>query len=117
MPAYNFKAQFAEAVEAGRKRCTIRYRRSQTPTKAGDWLYLYTGIRTKGCRKLAEARCIRVTPITISANGIRLDGRRLTSEEELIMSQRDGFVSVREMIEFFDSLYGLPTVGLELIEW
>lgn len=37
MPAYNFKAQFAEAVESGRKQQTLRKPRKR-PTRVGDKL-------------------------------------------------------------------------------
>ena len=59
MAALNFQKRFAEAVETGEKRQTIRRRRADGhDPKAGDPLYLYTGMRTKACRKLATVRCI-----------------------------------------------------------
>jgi hypothetical protein len=41
MPAYNFKSEFARAVELGTKRQTIRRRRKR-PTKVG-----YNGLRAR----------------------------------------------------------------------
>ena len=52
MPALNFKKQFAEKVETGEKRQTVRAKRKRAFV-VGDKLYLYTGMRTKYCRKLA----------------------------------------------------------------
>lgn len=70
MPAINFKKQFAPAVESGEKRQTIRARRQDgRDPVAGQTLYLYTGIRTKGCRKLGEVTCKETQQITIEENG------------------------------------------------
>lgn len=60
MVAYNFAAQFAEAVETRKKRQTIRApRKDNRHAKVGDKLQLYTGMRTTNCRKLVnpDPRC------------------------------------------------------------
>lgn len=59
MPMFNFKKQFADSVESGEKRQTIRARRKNRP-QVGQTAYLYTGARTKACRKLGEC-VIRAT--------------------------------------------------------
>jgi len=72
MPALNFKSRFAPAVELGlanplapgAKRCTIRATRKR-PICPGDRLSLYTGMRTKACRKLGEAECRTVDRLTL----------------------------------------------------
>jgi len=69
MPALNFQARFADAVERGDKTQTIRAPRKR-PFKVGDNLYLYTGMRTKWCRKLLDAVCIGVDPIRIERNNM-----------------------------------------------
>lgn len=51
MPSFNFQASFAAAVESGQKTQTIR---KTCRAKVGDAAYLYTGQRTKQCRKLGE---------------------------------------------------------------
>ena len=54
MPALNFRAEFADAVERGEKCQTIRaYRKDGRNPKPGDTLHLYTGMRTRACRRLA----------------------------------------------------------------
>lgn len=51
----NFKQQFAEMVESGEKRQTIRReRKGHRQIGKGDHLKLYTGLRTKQCRLLGE---------------------------------------------------------------
>jgi hypothetical protein len=67
MPAYNFKARFCELVENGSKRQTIRRRRAR-PTRIGDTLYLYTGMRRPGARLLRTVTCLSVEPITMKGN-------------------------------------------------
>ncbi|MFD3162829.1 hypothetical protein [Herpetosiphon sp. NSE202] len=117
MPAYNFKPQFAEAVASGTKSCTIRPKRKH-PTKPGDQLKLYTGMRTKRCRLLREATCTSVQSVRISANGIELDGAKMTAADELALAQADGFTNVAEMLSFFSAVYdGLPIENMELIRW
>lgn len=52
MPAYNFQKQFAPLVESGQKRQTIRAIGKRRHARPGESLQLYTGQRTKACRKL-----------------------------------------------------------------
>lgn len=116
MPAYNFKSQFSADVESGRKRQTIRPPR-QRAIKVGDRLYLYTGMRTKACRKLRESVCTAVEPISIMDVGdVRLGGRRLSLAEVGHLCVADGFTHQSEFYEFFQRHYGLPFEG-ELIRW
>lgn len=59
MPALNFKKRFEPMIESGDKRQTIRAKRKDCrDPKEGQTLYLYTGMRSKGCRKLGEAPCL-----------------------------------------------------------
>ncbi len=116
MPAYNFKAQFAEAVETGQKRQTLRPKRKR-PTKPGDTLYLYTGMRTKQCRKLREARCSSVTPVTIHADRITINGRTIAVAEATALARADGFAHLEAFYKFFERLYGLPADDMEIIKW
>jgi hypothetical protein len=58
----------------------------------GDTVYLYFGMRTKWCRKLGEAKCIRTVPITIFADGrILLNGVWLSLKERDEFAWKDGF--------------------------
>lgn len=128
MVAFNFKAKFADDVEAGRKRQTIRLKKRAVP---GDALQLYTGMRTKKCRKLRDEICASVRRITIRVPVtpeesevdktviwavIRVDAELLTFEESTELAWDDGFDSVDSFIEFFRDQYGLPFHGF-LITW
>ena len=115
MPAYNFKQQFAEAVELGLKTHTIRRPRKR-PTRPGDRLKLYTGQRTRECRLLREVICTRVVPVHLGDYCMRLDGRELDFVEATQLAQADGFRDLAGFYNFFERQYGMP-VDLELIEW
>ena len=117
MPAINFKKQFADMVDRGEKTQTIRQIWSN-PIKAGDTLYLYTGMRTKSCRKLGEVLCRKVSPITVNPANIQIDGQLYgyLTTKVTNLALADGFFSGAAMGQFFKELYGLPFDGV-LIEW
>ena len=143
MPALNFKVAWADAVALGArlanceiapvamvdlipKRTTIR---RLGRAKLGDTLYLYTGQRTKECRKLGEALCLFVTPVRIARERLTrgaymhlgtaqtdkalLSGPRLERFARLDTAGQWGAV---EFIRFFEDTYSLPFDG-ELIGW
>ena len=120
MPAINFSAEFADRVQSGEKQQTIRRLRKR-PIKAGDTLILYTGQRTKACRKLGEGVCNRVINVTIGRKiltwgrqpKLRVKGGLVTSTA---LAQADGFESYAAMADWFDNRYGLPFEGV-VIQW
>ena len=115
MPAYNFKLAFAHDVEIGVKRQTIRKERKY-PTKEGQELSLYTGMRTKACRLLKRAPCKSVAVIKIYGSYITVDGVWVSGAELEAMARADGFVSAEMFTKFFKRQYGLPFEGV-LIKW
>lgn len=117
MPAYNFKKQFAPAVESGQKRCTIRLRRKR-PTQVGDQLKLFTGMRTKNCLLLCEQKCQELCSFEITQNNeVLVDGQLLSREELHTLARADGFLGAYEFIDFFRQTYGLPFKDAEIIRW
>lgn len=98
MTALNF-TMFPEKVEDGTKRQTIR---TDTRVMAGDALQLYTGLRTKACRKLRDAVCnsvqsvVLMERIAIPHGNVSLTGIYL---EEF--AHADGFASYADMWAFF----------------
>jgi hypothetical protein len=118
MPALNFQKQFAALVESGKKRQTIRaYRADGRDPSPGQWLFLYTGMRTKSCRRLGEAECDSVENIRISADGVRLGGTFTRCPALLhALAEADGFASWAELVEWFGGVRKLPFSGL-LIRW
>jgi hypothetical protein len=137
MVAYNFQERFAPLVASGEKRQTIRAPRSgrwgSRHAKPGDPLQLYTGMRTKGCRKLVtpDPVCILVVPLLIEGHAISVIGRceMLNPTEEGLsahiparrgandeLARADGFANFCELRDWFAAMHGLPFGGV-LIRW
>ena len=121
MPLLGFDKRFASKVRSGAKTCTIRVPRKR-PIKVGDRLYLYTGLRTKGARKLGEGIVTGVTRLVREYALLwllRLDGfpepLQLHWTAGLEIAKRDGFDTFNEFDRFFDR-YPTPT-ELRLIVW
>jgi len=117
MPALNFKKQFVEEILSGEKKQTIRAMRKR-PFKVGDRLYLYTGMRTKQCKKIGEAVCTKVEHIKIYYKNdilnVKLKGRILSFDELNYFAVYDGFNGVFGFIGFFKDI--TPFSG-QIIYW
>ena len=117
MPALNFIKQLAPKVKDGSKRTTIRaYRKDGRNPRPGQTLYLYTGMRTKSCKKLREEICKHTEQIVIDRHGINLKGDWLKSYDAMKVIRADGFDTFDEMLFHFVKYYELPFTGL-LIKW
>ena len=104
MVAFNFKKEFVPHIKSGKKRMTIRQTKR---CDVGDDMQLYTGQRTKQCKKIMDAVCSDVFKIYITESGVGCP--RFTSMKNL--ADLDGFKSPVEMREFFKNQYGLPFEG------
>lgn len=117
MVAYNFQARFAPAVEAGTKRQTIRaHRKGGRHARMGEPLQLYTGMRTKQCRKLRDAVCHDVCNILIESTAVWTFHPHEIHTDLDYFARLDGFADWREMREWFAGAHGLPFNGV-LIRW
>ena len=114
MVAYNFQARFAEAVERGEKRQTIRKPRRSGHAKPGDAVQLYTLMRTRDCRKLGDAVCEVSTYCAIRDDSITLGNHPRVDLDDF--ARADGFASFEDMKAWFRETHGLPFVG-QLIRW
>lgn len=133
MALYNFQKRFAPAIEAGAKRHTIRAKR-KCPTKVGEELYLYTGLRQTGARKLRlpedeVPHCTKVQDIQIDwgiaysvalcsevlYRSVRIDGQLLDLDECESLAMADGFKDFEEMMQFWPD-NRLPFEG-DIIHW
>lgn len=113
MVAINFTV-FIDKIESGAKRQTIR---QTARCKSGDKLQLYTGMRHKNCRKLGDAVCEAVWPITITAEGFDVGTGPSRGEiGNAAFAKIDGFDSWADLTAFFQKYYGLPFEGV-LIRW
>lgn len=117
MVAYNFQAQFADAVASGAKRQTIRATGKRRHARAGDPLQLYTGMRSKSCRKLLDAVCVQAVPVHISEDGaVTWAGSQLPGAQVASLALQDGFQDVAAFLDFFRTQHGLPFQGV-CISW
>jgi hypothetical protein len=114
MVAINFSPQFADAVAAGRKTQTIR---RGARAKVGQGLQLYTGQRTKACRKLADAVCIDCTYIGLTASGITLGDVSRFSGNRDHFAQADGFDDYAAMWKWFSERYKTNSFTGHVIRW
>lgn len=115
MVAYSFQARFADAVESGEKRQTIRARGKRRHAQPGDKLQLYTGMRTKACRKLRDAVCHDACSILIERDRVTTFRPQEFLDPEQV-ARLDGFSSWAEMRDWFEATHGLPFSGV-MIRW
>jgi hypothetical protein len=115
----SFKAQFAPLVESGEKRQTIRL---QTTRKAypTDTLYLFTGMRTKNCRRLANVKCLLAEDLEIDTRRemiISKEKRPFGKKFALEIAQLDGFEDLTSFFDFFRQQYGDGIHAMRLYRW
>ena len=121
--AYNFVKQFADRVEDGSKKHTIRNFGLRRHAREGDGLQLYYGMRTKVCRKLKDEKCSASVEIQImiSTGGcfswVKVDGRFLQTDQLDAFAAEDGFESLSQMELFFNELSGPGLFKGKLIVW
>ncbi len=118
MPAINF-TMFIDKVESGEKTQTIRKHRKR-PIMIGDTLQLFTGMRTKECRRLGTGRCTGVEPIIMHGQGVQYTALNLMISKfqpEALnhFAKRDGFDSWADMAAWFHIGWN-PFKG-DLIQW
>ncbi len=74
---------------------------------------LYTGMRTKHCRKIADKTCLAAEQIILNfrTNQILVGGRVIWTEAGLYSFARfDGFESWAGMAAFWDAKHDMPMV-------
>lgn len=109
MVALNFHKQFANDVEAGRKVNSIRKTKRCKP---GDILQLYTGQRTKYCRKLCEGICVDVVPVDITPEVLYVGQKKIINQNgKDKFAEKVGFGSYDEACDFYEDYHGLPFSG------
>lgn len=114
MVAINFQPQFVEALLTGAKRQTIR---RKARCKPGDKIQIYTGQRTKECRKLGEAICIAIAPVVLYQSRAYLGSHMLSDAQRQQLAEADGFADYPEMHGWFKEKYGSRSFEGVLIKW
>lgn len=105
MVAFNFQAQFADAIASGEKRQTIREKKRGN---IGDRVQLYTGQRTKACRKLVDPDPVidLIGYVAIRPEYLTLHDTRQHPGDADAFARRDGFKDYAEMVKWFQERYG-----------
>lgn len=117
MPLLGFKKRYAADVEALTKRQTVRRRRLDgRDPKPGQTLYLYTGLRSKDCRKIGEHVCTRVEPVKVEWNELVIGAFSQDWEKREAFAKADGFSCWREFAAFIGATHGLPFEGI-VVHW
>lgn len=114
MVAINFSERFAGPVERGEKRQTIRRGKKCEP---GNALQLYTGQRTKACRKLRDAVCRDVTYVGLTARGVTLGDKSKFPSDIDEFARLDGFADYAEMWQWFSERYETNSFTGYVIRW
>lgn len=149
MVAYNFKSRFIVPISLGLgiayrlddvcdidakpKRQTIRAIGKRRHACAGEFVQLYTGMRTRQCRQIGVARCASVDgvllkwsewqsfdtfPIAETDPGVyRRCGPLAPIEDKEAFAQADGFASFADMEKFWFENHGMATFTGLLIKW
>jgi hypothetical protein len=117
---FNFKRQFADDVEAGRKLQTVRKTRADNRVpRPGDTVKLYTGLRTRAARRLGASVVVDCFPVhmdlaeppTIVSNGVRLN-----PGEASAFARLDGFENAAAMFAWFRQTHGEDFEGF-CVRW
>lgn len=105
MVALNFSPEFAGPVERREKKQTIRQTRR---ANVGDVLQLYTGQRTKSCRKLSaiDPVCVCVDYVAIRPDYLTVGDTRKHPRDRDEFARLDGFEDYQDMHRWFAERYG-----------
>ena len=106
---FNFQEVFVPAVEAGRKRQTIRAeRKDRRRPQPGDTARCYERLRSKGARLLYAGTIFEVFSVDVIfvsgrviSNGVRLHSGEIDSFARL-----DGFTDAHEFFHWFQENHG-----------
>jgi hypothetical protein len=112
MVAINF-TMFTDKVERGEKLQTVR---REARCKVGDSLQLFTGMRTKNCRKLADAICTDVDYCAIRPEYITF-GDASRHPDARMFALADGFGSYSDMVTWFQKQYECYAFIGKVIKW
>lgn len=103
-PSIGFKPEFVKKILSGEKRSTIRNKRF----KMGDVLYMFTGLRTRNCKRFGTATVEKTSDVSIfpDEQEIYVKGEGMLSLEEIVeLGETDGFDTTLEFFNFFKDTY------------
>lgn len=116
MDKLHFYPRFVESVATGAKTKSIRSK----ALPVGAKVQLIGGMESCGGNPIGAAIITRVRPVVIQmiagAPFVILDGVAMDTEAMIRIAQEDGFRSLDDFVDFFESNWGLPYRGY-LNEW
>lgn len=115
MPSLPFQQRLIKPVMTGTKPGTVRQLRQRNPIKVGDQLYIFSGYRTKQCKRHGWHICKAVYPIEINCKRktISLAGIELVPIIRHWFAATDIQGSETEFFEFFKKMnYKRPLVWI-----
>lgn len=133
MVAYSFKKRFVDPIRVGLssvslsfdcppKRQTIRAIGKRRHARPGETLQLYTGMRTRQCEKIGDARCISVERIVIKVPrddawlAVKMgDAPSFEAGDDFAIA--DGFQNINDMWLFWFDAHGPGNFEGVLIKW
>jgi len=107
-------------VLSGEKPFTLRaLRKDGHDAKAGQTLYMFTGLRTKQCQRIAEKQCRFAMTIRLLYCWIGIPGfLDLVRPDHLeLFSRLDGFENYEAFCAFHEIKDGMHTRQMRLIAW
>lgn len=147
MPAYSFMRRFVDPIRVGLgllkvsppdnlprpKRQTIRAVGKRRHARVGETVQLYTGMRTKNCELIGNARCTAVQGVHLKwsewqsfftfdvwqpePDTYKRHGDLLAIADMDAFARADGFDSFADMEKFWQATHGLATFEGLLIQW
>ncbi len=134
MVAYSFRPRFVGPILVGLGRDietwpgirpklqTIRAIGKRRHARSGEMIQLYTGMRTKECRKIGDAECKSVHKIEMKIGThtlyIEVDGAHIKGGRLHEFAMFDGFDSGEDMLEFWHQEHsGVTHFEGVLIKW
>ena len=104
------------------KRQTIRANGKRRHARPGEQIQLYTGMRTKHCRKIGDAECKSVHEIDMEIGKhtlyVEIDGRAMKGGRIHDFARQDGFEHGEDMLQFWQTEHrGVTHFDGSLIKW
>lgn len=119
MPQINFKKEFVPKILAGEKPFTLRaLRKDGHDAQMGQKLYMFTGLRSKQCKKFAEKPCMFAVTIKLGWHSIFIPIMgSLGPYRREVFSKFDGFDDYFNFCQFHEINEGMIEKEMRLVAW
>lgn len=120
MPQIGFKKELAPAVIAGTKPFTLRdLRKDGHDAQAGQTLYMFTGLRSKLCKKIAEKPCRFAVTVNLSWRSILIPTIGSVEQNHYLerFARLDSFANYDEFCRLHKLSLGMKSKPMRLVAW